>query len=171
VLPSGLSFAGSHLTARGQRILFTFCVVGYCCVCSVETIEAREFQSINVKIAIFQGPELPQSAEQNLKSLELRAKEAAAQGARLLIAPEMFLTGYNIGPEQVSSLAEAAGGPSSQTIAKIAVNAGIAILYGYRKLLRKSLLMQALRFYMAIPKLSQAKFITRLKLSINMATD
>ena len=84
-----------------------------------------------MRIAIYQGPELPQSIELNLRSLELYANEAAAQGANALIAPEMFLTGYNIGAQNIADLAETADGESSRAIAEIAINAGIAVLYGY----------------------------------------
>eukprot|EP00659_Diplonema_papillatum_P003343 gene3343-5231_t len=43
----------------------------------------------------------------------------------------MFLTGYNIGVEAVGALAETQDGPSAQSIAALAKNSGVAILYGY----------------------------------------
>jgi predicted amidohydrolase len=43
----------------------------------------------------------------------------------------MFLTGYNIGVDAVSVLAEVYNGESAQQIARIAKTTGIAILYGY----------------------------------------
>lgn len=84
-----------------------------------------------MKIAIFQGPEQPGKVAANLEHLAQAAQEAAAQGARLLIAPEMFLTGYHIGREATRRLAEPADGPSAKRVAAIADEAGIAILYGY----------------------------------------
>jgi predicted amidohydrolase len=55
---------------------------------------------------------------------------AAKAGAGLVIFPEMFLTGYNIG-EAVFSLAEPAAGPSADAAEKIARDSGVSILYGY----------------------------------------
>eukprot|EP01132_Coremiostelium_polycephalum_P013857 gene13857-16856_t len=54
-----------------------------------------------------------------------------ATDADLLVLPEMFLTGYNIGVEAVGALAETQDGPSAQSIAALAKNSGVAILYGY----------------------------------------
>jgi 5-aminopentanamidase len=51
-------------------------------------------------------------------------------GARLMICPEMFLTGYNIGAE-VHRLAEPVDGPAARQVARYAREAGIAVLYGY----------------------------------------
>lgn len=84
-----------------------------------------------MKIAIFQGPEQPGEVDANLEHLAQAAQEATAQGARLLITPEMFLTGYHIGREATRRLAEPADGPFAKRVAAIAVEAGIAILYGY----------------------------------------
>ena len=49
----------------------------------------------------------------------------------MLIAPEMILSGYNIGPQAISERAEASDGASAQAIADIARRHDIAILYGY----------------------------------------
>lgn len=66
----------------------------------------------------------------NLDLLEAKAAEAAEQGARLLIAPEMFLTGYNIG-ERAWALAEPANGPAAGRATEIARRHGLALLYGF----------------------------------------
>lgn len=84
-----------------------------------------------MKIAIFQGPEQPGGIDANLDRLAQVARDAAGQGARLLIAPEMFLTGYHIGRESTRRLAEPADGPAAQRVAAIADDAGLALLYGY----------------------------------------
>lgn len=84
-----------------------------------------------MRIAIFQGPEQAKTPQQALDLLARNATEAAHRGARLLICPEMYLTGYNIGPDDARRLAEAADGPSAQTVMRIARETGIAILYGY----------------------------------------
>jgi predicted amidohydrolase len=84
-----------------------------------------------MRIAVFQGPAESGTVRENLDRLEQRAHEAAGKGARLLICPEMFLTGYAIGAEKAWRLAEPAGGPSAERAARIARQAGIALLYGY----------------------------------------
>ncbi|CAL9283471.1 carbon-nitrogen hydrolase family protein [Streptomyces sp. SudanB25_2051] len=66
----------------------------------------------------------------NLKILDEAAARAAAGGAGLLVAPELFLTGYAIGAD-IARLAEPAEGPSAREAAAIAVRHGLAIAYGY----------------------------------------
>ena len=58
-----------------------------------------------MKIAIYQGQGRPKRVVENLKIIRSAALSAAKQGARLIIFPEMFLTGYNIG-DAVFDLAE-----------------------------------------------------------------
>ncbi|WP_119166236.1 carbon-nitrogen hydrolase family protein [Algihabitans albus] len=70
------------------------------------------------------------SVSGNLDLLEAKAAEAAGQGARLLIAPELFLTGYNIGA-RTRELAERAGGPAASRAAEIAARQGLALLFGF----------------------------------------
>ncbi|MEB0041819.1 carbon-nitrogen hydrolase family protein [Pseudomonas sp. MH10] len=82
-------------------------------------------------IALYQCPPLPLDVSGNLARLELKASQAAAQGADLLVLPEMFLTGYNIGAQAAFSLAQARDGESAQQIMAIAQETGIAIVYGY----------------------------------------
>ncbi|MEM7042686.1 MAG: carbon-nitrogen hydrolase family protein [Pseudomonadota bacterium] len=84
-----------------------------------------------MKIAIFQGPKDHRDVTANLALMADTAKEAAAAGARLLVLPEMFLTGYHIGAEAVGRLAETTDGASAKRAAEIARAAGIALLYGY----------------------------------------
>ena len=68
---------------------------------------------------------------QALRRLDQAARRARAQGADLLITPEMALTGYSIGPDRVAVLAEPADGPLAQAVAAIAQRQGVAIVYGY----------------------------------------
>ncbi|MGY2260704.1 carbon-nitrogen hydrolase family protein [Pseudomonas sp. SDO55104_S430] len=82
-----------------------------------------------MRVALYQCPPLPLDVAGNLQRLHQLALEA--KGADLLVLPEMFLTGYNIGQDAVSVLAEVYNGESAQQIARIARTAGIAILYGY----------------------------------------
>jgi predicted amidohydrolase len=84
-----------------------------------------------MRIAIFQGPAQPGEVSTNLDLLDEQAGAAAQAGAKLLICPEMFTTGYNIGGARARELAEPADGPSMRRAAEIAQRRGIALLYGY----------------------------------------
>lgn len=84
-----------------------------------------------MRVAVFQGPLEAGEPDRTLARLDQAAGEAAGRGARLLVCPEMFLTGYHIGPEAVRRLAEPADGPSARRAAAIARNHRIALCYGY----------------------------------------
>ena len=83
-----------------------------------------------MKIALYQGAGKPTKVDENLEIIQRKANSAAGQGADLIIFPELFLSGYNI-DKTVQNLAEPADGPACQSVAKIATEANIAILYGY----------------------------------------
>ncbi len=83
-----------------------------------------------MKIAICQTRGKQAQIGANLDAMRQAAVEAAGRQARLIIFPEMFLTGYNIG-EMVFKLAEPSDGPAARQAAQIAREAGIALLYGY----------------------------------------
>ncbi|MFF1723476.1 carbon-nitrogen hydrolase family protein [Streptomyces sviceus] len=86
-----------------------------------------------MRTALLQSSGRPGSVEGNLKVLDEAAGRAAAAGAALLAAPEMFLTGYAIG-DDIARLAEAADGDSADAVAEIAERHGVAIAYGYPEL-------------------------------------
>ncbi|MGW1255411.1 carbon-nitrogen hydrolase family protein [Streptomyces sp. NPDC002513] len=83
-----------------------------------------------MRTALLQSSGRPGSVPENLTVLDEAAGRAAAAGAGLLIAPEMFLTGYAIG-DAITRLAEPADGDSADAIAAIASRHGLAIAYGY----------------------------------------
>jgi predicted amidohydrolase len=83
-----------------------------------------------MRTALLQSSGRPGSVDENLKVLDAAAGRAAAAGAALLAAPEMFLTGYAIG-DGVGRLAEPADGACADAIAEIASGHGLAIAYGY----------------------------------------
>ncbi|MCS0604500.1 carbon-nitrogen hydrolase family protein [Streptomyces sp. LP11] len=83
-----------------------------------------------MRTALLQSSGRPGSVGENLKVLDAAAARAAAAGAALLAAPEMFLTGYAIG-DDIARLAEPADGDSADAIAETAGRHGIAIAYGY----------------------------------------
>ncbi|MFE9998581.1 carbon-nitrogen hydrolase family protein [Streptomyces avermitilis] len=83
-----------------------------------------------MRTALLQSSGRPGSIAENLKVLDEAAGRAAAAGAGLLVAPEMFLTGYAIG-DDVPRLAEPADGDSADAVAETASRHGVAIAYGY----------------------------------------
>lgn len=82
-----------------------------------------------MRVALYQCAPQPLDVAGNLQRMQDIAREAA--GSQLLVFPEMFLSGYNIGVEAVGALAEAQDGPAAQRIAAITRASGLAILYGY----------------------------------------
>ena len=84
-----------------------------------------------MRVAIYQCEPRPIEVAANLDRLARAAGDAAAQGADLLVCPEMFLTGYNIGGPAVRRLAQARDGDSVLAVGAIARESRVAILYGY----------------------------------------
>ena len=82
-----------------------------------------------MRVALYQCSPLPLDPAANLQRLHQVALEA--RGADVLVLPEMFLTGYNIGVDAVNVLAEVYNGEWAQQIARIAKAASLAIAYGY----------------------------------------
>jgi predicted amidohydrolase len=83
-----------------------------------------------MKVAVYQGPGVFLDVGASLALLDSLAGAAAIQGADLLILPELYLTGYNIG-DDVARLAEPADGASAERAGAIAARHGVALLYGY----------------------------------------
>jgi 5-aminopentanamidase len=83
-----------------------------------------------LNLALWQCPYAASTAEA-LARLDATAAQAHAQGAGLLVCPEMSLTGYQIGAAAVAALAEPADGALAQAVAAIAQRHRIAIVYGY----------------------------------------
>ncbi|MEU1182870.1 carbon-nitrogen hydrolase family protein [Streptomyces sp. NPDC005820] len=83
-----------------------------------------------MRTALLQSSGRPGSVVENLKVLDEAAGRAAAAGAGLLVAPELFLTGYAIG-DDIARLAEPADGDSAEAIAELAARHGVAVAYGY----------------------------------------
>lgn len=84
-----------------------------------------------LRVALWQCHALSIDVAGSLARLERQAAAARAQGADLLVCPEMFLSGYEIGADAAHRLAEAADGPSAQAVAQIAQRHAIALVYGY----------------------------------------
>ncbi|MQU64027.1 carbon-nitrogen hydrolase [Pseudomonas sp. FSL R10-1350] len=82
-----------------------------------------------MRIALYQCQPLPLDVAGNLQRLASIASQA--QDIDLLVLPEMFLTGYNIGAKAVADLAQPSDGDAALQIAELAQTTGIAIAYGY----------------------------------------
>jgi 5-aminopentanamidase len=83
-----------------------------------------------LRTALYQGRTgLPASPGQALEDLADAAARAAAGGAHLLVAPEMYLTGYAV-PDP-AAVAEPADGPAAEQVAALARRHGLAVCYGY----------------------------------------
>lgn len=66
-----------------------------------------------------------------LGELDAQARQARRAGADLLVLPELFLSGYNLGPERARALAEPLDGRSIVAARRIAADAGIALCFGF----------------------------------------
>jgi predicted amidohydrolase len=66
----------------------------------------------------------------NLYRIERAAAEAAKERARLLVTPELAVTGYGAG-EAFAELAEPADGPTARGLAALSQRYGIAVIAGF----------------------------------------
>ncbi len=96
-----------------------------------------------MKVAIYQGQGRKTRVDENLEIIHNSASSASEQGAKLIIFPELFLTGYNIG-DAVIDLAEPSDGQAAQRASNIAREANIALLYGYPERSGKSVYIAAI---------------------------
>lgn len=79
-----------------------------------------------LRIAVWQAASAPGDLDANLAKLDDAAGRAAAEGAGLLVTPEMYVTGYNLGPIITDLAAE----QPLERVADIAARHGIAIVAG-----------------------------------------
>ncbi len=82
-------------------------------------------------IALFQGVARNGEPGYNLDRMMEQTRKASAVGAELIIFPEMFLTGYELGDEEVKRVAEEKDGRSFQELPAAAKKAGTAVVYRY----------------------------------------
>ncbi|MCE1179361.1 MAG: carbon-nitrogen hydrolase family protein [Micrococcales bacterium] len=78
-----------------------------------------------VTIAIWQCAPTVRDQASNLSRLESAAREARASGATLLVAPELVLTGYDIG-----ELDPGEGADAAHQLARVAASTGTALVVG-----------------------------------------
>jgi len=84
----------------------------------------------SLKLAVLQNSGKPGDIEFHLGQLEAAAKNAAGQGADLLLCSELFMSGYNVG-DQHPALAQTLDGPFCRAASDIARQNNIALIYGY----------------------------------------
>lgn len=87
-----------------------------------------------LRVAVWQCESRPLDVAGNLARLEAACIEAAGAGADVLVTPELFTTGYDIGDEATRRLAEPSDGPTAQAVSAISRDAGVAVVYGYPEL-------------------------------------
>jgi len=87
-----------------------------------------------MKIALLQTPGRINDVEGAFTHMAEAAGRAASEGADLLLLPEMYLSGYNIGPTNAEKLAITQTGPEMARAQKIAVTNNIALVFGYPEL-------------------------------------
>ncbi|MCU1490042.1 MAG: Nitrilase/cyanide hydratase and apolipoprotein N-acyltransferase [Acidimicrobiaceae bacterium] len=75
-----------------------------------------------MKIALVQADLTFEDREANLPRYRKLAKRAAAEGARLVLFPEMFATGFSMAPERT---AEPASGPTVEFLGEQAASLGV----------------------------------------------
>lgn len=83
-----------------------------------------------MRIAALQMRAVAGDVEANIERIGLAARDAAQKGAKLLIVPELALTGYGAG-EAITALAQDAAGSQISKLERIAHDAGIAIVAGF----------------------------------------
>lgn len=84
-----------------------------------------------MRVAVWQCSPHPLDVEGNLARLQAVLGRAADRGADVLVAPEMFTTGYDITREDTRRLAEPSDGPTARRIAALSTRTGVAVAYGY----------------------------------------
>jgi predicted amidohydrolase len=83
-----------------------------------------------MKLAALQMQAVAGDRTANLLRIETAAREAAGQGADMLVTPELAVTGYGAG-DAMSALAETADGDLSRRLAALARDTGVALVAGF----------------------------------------
>jgi predicted amidohydrolase len=91
-----------------------------------------------LRVAVFQSPSGTLAAGDRLAALDTAMRQAAAEGAGLLICPELYMSGYNIG-DAIPARAEPADGPFTRAAAELARRYRISAIYGFPQIDKRSL--------------------------------
>lgn len=90
-----------------------------------------------IKLALAQISSKRENKKENLKKIETLTVKAQAQGADLVVFPELSLTGYVV-RDQIYELAETIPGPSTQKIEELAKRTGMYIVFGMPEVSEKT---------------------------------
>lgn len=97
------------------------------------TEERSQAQPV-LRLSLLQIEPANRGIADSLAALDRAAAEAQSQQADILITPEMYLTGYNIGRKAVRAAAEPLTGPTLGAVARIAAERGLAIVVVFPEL-------------------------------------
>lgn len=84
-------------------------------------------RAVAMRVAGLQTAGTPGDIEANLRELDRAAEQAKGQGADLLVTPELFVTGYDIG----DALFDLAATDPIPAVRDIAIRQGVALLVGF----------------------------------------
>ena len=84
----------------------------------------------NVTIALIQCDTVLGDKKKNIEKARELIPKAAEQGAQIVVLPELFLTGYDLG-ERYLKVAEKADGPSMQEFCRMAKDNSVYLQVGY----------------------------------------
>eukprot|EP00040_Diaphanoeca_grandis_P017944 m.94343 g.94343 ORF g.94343 m.94343 type:complete len:298 (-) comp26712_c1_seq1:229-1122(-) len=84
-----------------------------------------------LKVAAAQFPEVMAASSESVSLHRTLAMTAKKEGAHLVVFPEMSLTGYSIGAQEIRRRAQSQTGPLLTQVREIAKEVGIALCVGY----------------------------------------
>lgn len=97
-----------------------------------------------MRLALWQTPSPAGDVETGLAQLDAALRAAAAQGARMLVAPEVLLPGYN--QDDIAALAQPRGGDWTTAVAALCAQAGCGVTLGYAERDGESVFNAAIAF-------------------------
>ncbi|RMF38566.1 MAG: hydrolase [Alphaproteobacteria bacterium] len=83
-----------------------------------------------MRVALMQMQAMPGNLAGNIAQIEAAMRAEARLGTRLVIAPELALSGYGAG-DAIRDLAEPVDGPSLQRLAELSRRTGVALILGF----------------------------------------
>ena len=101
---------------------------------TTHTTSPQKTIDTDLKVAISQTPGCLGDPTAALALLASEAGRAKADGADILLLPELFLTGYNLGKTLARTLAGEVAGAMLDQARQIAKDEGIALVFGYPEL-------------------------------------
>ena len=91
-----------------------------------------------MRVAVFQSPSGGLAADDRLGRLGAAMAQAAADGAGLLVCPELYMSGYNTGGA-IPERAEVADGSFARAAAALAKWHGIGVIYGFPEIHKQNI--------------------------------